>query len=145
MADNPPRSHVVNYSLQAGYRVRLSIRRKEQERDIRHCLYGPQDHAEFVHIPDLATPGAFRSVLRGVDYIFDLASPLPGKGNDVKKEYVEPAVSATMAILEEAKRQERIKFVVVVSSILALIPMGGIRKPPVIPKGCNGLRYWQAQ
>lgn len=131
-------SHVVNYTLEAGYKVRLSIRRKEQEQSIRAWLQGPAENVEFIHIPDLAKPGAFRGALNGVDFIFHLASPLPGKGNDVRKDYVEPAVTGTMAILEEAKQHNRIKFVIVVSSILALIPMGGIRKPPVVPKGsCN--------
>lgn len=130
-------SHVVNYTLKAGYKVRLSIRRKEQEQSIRAWLQGPVENVEFIHIPDLAKPGAFQGALDGVDDIFHLASPLPGKGNDVKKDYVEPAVTGTTAILEEAKQHERIRFVVVVSSILALIPMGGIRKPPVVPKGLS--------
>ncbi|KAF2164201.1 hypothetical protein M409DRAFT_25544 [Zasmidium cellare ATCC 36951] len=133
-------SHVVNYTLQAGYKVRLSIRRKEQEQSIRAWLQGRDENVEFVHIPDLAKPGAFQGVLDGIDYIFHLASPLPGKGDDVRKDYVEPAVTGTTAILEQAKRHERIKFVIVVSSILALIPMGGIRKPPVIPKANSGER-----
>ncbi|KAK4498751.1 hypothetical protein PRZ48_009261 [Zasmidium cellare] len=103
-------SHVVDYTLQAGYRVRLSIQRKEQEQSIRRWLRGPDKNVEFVHIPDLAAPSAFRDVLNGVDYvdIFHLASPLPGKGNDVKKDYVEPAVTGTTAILEQAKQHERI-------------------------------------
>lgn len=128
-------SHVVNYTLEAGYKVRLSIRRKEQEQSIRAWLQGPAENVEFVHIPDLTESGAFRGALDGIDHIFHLASPLPGKGDDVRKDYVEPAVTGTTAILEEAKQHKRIKFVIVVSSILALIPMGGIRKPPVVPQG----------
>lgn len=126
----------MNYTLEVGYSVRLSIRRKEQVNGIRKWLQGPQENVEFVHIPDLTQPGAFQTALNDIDYIFHLASPLPGKGNDVRKDYVDPAVTGTMAILQEAKRHDRVKFVVVVSSILALIPMGGIVKPPVRRSWC---------
>lgn len=128
-------SHTLNYTLKAGYRVKLSIRRKEQEQDIKSWLQGAHEDVEFCHIPDLTKPGVFVEALRDVDYIFHLASPLPGKGEDVEKDYVQPAVDGTLAILEEALQHERIKFVIVTSSILALLPMGAIARPPVHPEG----------
>lgn len=128
-------SQTVNSTLAAGHKVRLSIRRKEQEHGIREWIVGQQDHVEFVHIPDLTKPEAFRGHLNDVDYIFHLASPLPGKGEDVHKDYVDPAVSGTLAILKEAAKHDRIKFVIVMSSILALLPIGAMMKPPVNPKG----------
>lgn len=136
-------SHTVNAALAAGHRVRLSIRRREQEQDIRDWIRGPQHHVEFAHVPDLTASEAFRGLLDDVDSIFHLASPMPGKGEDVHKDYVEPAISGTLAILKEAARSERVKFVIVVSSILALIPVGGMSKPPVFPKGiiCSHCQY----
>lgn len=128
-------SHTVNAALAAGYRVRVSIRRKEQERSIQSWSIGPENKLEFVHVPDLTDSSAFRGRLDDVDFIFHLASPLPGKGEDVHKDYVDPAVSGTLAILKEAKGVERVKLVIVMSSVLALLPVGATGKPPVIPKG----------
>jgi nucleoside-diphosphate-sugar epimerase len=128
-------SQTVNAALAAGYRIRLSIRRKEQEHDIQRWIVGSEEGVEFAHVPDLTASGAYEGLLDDVDFIFHLASPLPGKGEDVHKDYVDPAVSGTLAILKEAARSESVKFVVVVSSILALIPVGGMSKSPVIPKG----------
>lgn len=128
-------SHTVNSTLAAGHKVRLSIRRKEQEQDIQRWISGPQEAVEFAHIPDLTNPEAFKGHLDDVDYIFHLASPLPGKGEDVHKDYVDPAVDGTLAILKEAAKHERVKFVIVMSSVLGLLPIGAMAKPPVVPKG----------
>lgn len=128
-------SQVAKHVLQAGYKVRLSIRRKEQEQDVRSWLREGEGNLEFVHIPDLTTAGAFDNALSGVQHIFHLASPLPGKGQDVHKDYVEPAVKGTLAILEEAKKHDQIKFVIVTSSILALLPPGAMMQAPVRPRG----------
>ncbi|PIA93467.1 putative oxidoreductase [Cercospora beticola] len=120
-------SQTAKSVLQAGYRIRLSIRQKEQEQELRDILKdASQDKIEFAHIPDLTTPGAFEEALEGVDYVFHLASPMPGKGEDFREDYVKPAVSGSLAILQEALKHEQIKFVVVTSSILALIPLGGL-------------------
>ncbi|KAM3420076.1 hypothetical protein BST61_g3381 [Cercospora zeina] len=120
-------SQTAQSVLQAGYRVRLSIRRKAQEQEIRAVLKGAQqENVEFAHIPDLTTAGAFEEALKGVDHVFHLASPMPGKGEDFRKDYVEPAVSGSLAILQEAVKHDQIKLVVVTSSILALVPLGGL-------------------
>lgn len=128
-------SQTVNAALSAGYHVRLAIRRTEQEDDVRGWITG--DAFDFVLVPDLTLAGAFQGLLDDIDFIFHLASPLPGKGNDVHRDYVDPAVSGTLGILREAARSERVKLVVVMSSVLALIPVGGMSKPPVIPKGMS--------
>ncbi|CZT19578.1 related to flavonol reductase/cinnamoyl-CoA reductase [Ramularia collo-cygni] len=127
-------SHTANAALAAGYKVRLSIRHPEVEHEIRKWITGPQEHVDIAHIPDLTKPEALRGILEDVDFIFHLASPMPGKGENVQSDYIDPAVSGTLTILKEAARSERVKFVIVVSSILALIPLGGMSKPPVYPK-----------
>lgn len=128
-------SQTVNAALAAGYRVRLAIRRKEQEHDIRRWAVGSKDSLEFRHVPDLQKASSFKGLLDDVDFIFHLASPMPGKGDDLKKDYVQPAVAGTTAILEAALESKTLKFVIVMSSILALIPVGAMAKPPVHPKG----------
>ncbi|KJZ70932.1 hypothetical protein HIM_09683 [Hirsutella minnesotensis 3608] len=134
-------SHVANVALAAGYRVRLSIRRPEQAEEIQRWLVGPEEDVETVVIPSMSNVEAFKDALLGVDYIFHLASPMPGKGEDVRTDYVDPAVSATVAILEAALQHTSIKTVIVESSILALLPVGGSSMPPVIPRANTNERH----
>lgn len=115
--------------------MKLSIRRKEQELDIRRWAIVSKGNLECVHIPEMTKASSFKGLLVDVDFIFYLARPMPGKGEDVHKDYIDPAVSGTTAILKAAAGIERVKFVIVMSSILALILIGAMGKPPVHPKG----------
>jgi nucleoside-diphosphate-sugar epimerase len=122
-------SHVVDMALKSGYRVRLSVRRDTQITLLKELFPNFLDHMEFVVVPDITKPGAFKGLLNGVDYIFHLASPMPGKGDDIVKDYVEPAVQGTESILLAANDAPQVKKVVIMASVLSIIPMGAIRKP----------------
>lgn len=65
---------------------------------------------------------SFIDSLKGVDYLFHLASPMPGKGSGFQADYVRPAVEATEAILHAALKFPQIQKVIVMSSVLALLP-----------------------
>ncbi|KAJ5166299.1 dihydroflavonal-4-reductase [Penicillium canariense] len=119
-------SQVVAATLRAGYRVRLSIRKPEQEAALKARYAELSDKIEICIIPDLSRPGAFDDALVGVDYVFHIASPMPGKGTDIKRDYVDPAVQATTSILQAALTFKQVKKVVIVSSILALAPLNAI-------------------
>jgi len=79
-----------------------------------------------VVVPDITSTAAFRSALDDVDYIFHLASPMPGKGSDFKADYVDPAVQGTESILYAALEFPRIRRVFVMSSVLALTPVDAV-------------------
>ena len=81
-------SHVVAASLKAGYRVRLSIRKAEQEQTLKELFPGFSSKIETVVVPDITSTAAFRSALDDVDYIFHLASPMPGKGSEIGRAHV---------------------------------------------------------
>ncbi|KAJ4987178.1 NAD dependent epimerase/dehydratase [Stagonosporopsis vannaccii] len=119
-------SHVVTQALEAGYNLRLSVRKEAQIDNLRKLFSKNANQLDFVVIPDLTTPDAFSKALRDVTYVFHLASPMPGKGVDFEKDYVEPAVQGTIALLDAAKSFSTIKRVVIVSSLLALIPLDGL-------------------
>lgn len=129
-------SHVVELALNAGHRVRLSVRKEEQIESLKK-LFGPDKspRIEFAVIPDISKPDAFQNHFGGVDYVFHLASPMPGKGNDFEREYLQPAVQGTDALLDAAKASPSVKRVVVTSSILALIPLGQINASDLHIKG----------
>lgn len=117
-------SHVVNTTLDAGYRVRLSVRKEEQIATLRQLFSSSSARLEFVVIPDMSRNEAFEGKLDDVQYILHLASPMPGKGEDFMSDYLKPAVEGTITLLNAAKASSTVKRVVVTSSILACIPLG---------------------
>ena len=119
-------SHVVLQTLEAGFDVRLSVRKQSQISALKTLFSGYDSKVEFTIIPDLAAYGAFHNALKGVAYVFHIASPMPGTGSDFKKDYVEPAEQGTLAILKAATSEKTIKKVVIVSSLLALVPLDAL-------------------
>lgn len=124
-------------TLQAGYRVRLSVRRHEQIDKLKSIFAKFSDHVEFVVVPDFTDVDATAAALDNVDHVFHLASPMPGKGQDVRKDYVDPAVKGTEAMLTAASRQATIKSVVVTASLFSLMAFGSIGNPDNIIKGMS--------
>jgi len=123
-------SQTLQDTLQAGHRIRLSIRREGQVDEVKKRFPDHVSQLEFVLIPDIGDRTALRAALKNdVDYIFHLASPMPGKGQDFKTEYLTPAVNGMEAILNAAAEAPSVKRVVIMSSLLALIPLGGLQIP----------------
>ncbi|KAK1579323.1 NAD dependent epimerase/dehydratase [Colletotrichum navitas] len=116
-------SHVVSQALEADYRVRLSVRKESQASKLKELFAKHTAKLDFVIIPDLAKPGAFNQALLGTDFVFHIASPMPGTGNDFKSDYLAPAEQGTITLLDAAKSISTIKRIVIVSSILALVPL----------------------
>lgn len=115
--------------------MRLAVRKESQIGDLKKLFPADTSLMEFVVVPDLTKPGAFEGKLDGADYIFHLASPMPGKGEDFKKDYLEPAVKGTSSILEAALAFPSIKRVTIMASILSIMPMGGLAIPNLVVKG----------
>ena len=115
-------SHVALAVLQAGHRVRLSIRDPKQETVLRERYKEFAGSVEVSVIPDLSQQASFDTALQGVDHVFHLASPLATVGGELKTAYIDPAVNGTLAVLRAANAHPQIKKVVIMSSILALTP-----------------------
>jgi len=128
-------AHVTSVALKAGYRVRLGIRKPEQAQTIMKQFPEHAAKIETCLVPDITKSESFKSALAGVDYIFHLASPMPGNGSDVKTDYVNPAVQGTEAILYAAMEFPRIKKVIIDSSALALAPVDALLAKDVSVKG----------
>lgn len=122
-------SHVASQALAAGYKLRLSVRKEAQIDTLRALFSDHADQVEFIVIPDLSTPEAFATALQEVTFVFHVASPMPGKGSDFERDYLSPAVQGTKALLDAAKKVESIKRVVIVSSLLAFMPLGALVDP----------------
>jgi nucleoside-diphosphate-sugar epimerase len=116
-------AEVVQQALEAGYRVRLSIRRSEQADTLKNRYAEYASDIETVIIPDITQHEPFEKALDDVEYIIHIASPLPGQGKDLKQDFIKPAVDGTEAILYAALKFPRIKSVVITSSGIALLPV----------------------
>jgi nucleoside-diphosphate-sugar epimerase len=68
-------------ALEAGYRVRGSIRREEQAEQIKaiKSVKPYADKLDFVVVSDITADGAFDKALEGVTYVLHIASPLGKK------------------------------------------------------------------
>ena len=128
-------SHVVQQTLAAGYKVRLSVRKQAQIDGIRNLFSEHANNLDFVIVSDFTAPDAFTKALQNVTYVFHLASPMPWKGHDFETDYLNPAVQGTIALLETAKNIDTIKRIVIVSSLLALIPLDALATQKFVAKG----------
>ncbi|KAI7307082.1 NAD(P)-binding protein [Hortaea werneckii] len=128
-------SYVLQDCLGAGYKVRVSVRREEQARSLKHQFASQAGELEFVVIPDISQQEAFGDSLSDVDYVLHIASPMPGKGEDFKTDYLRPAMDGTQAILSAARASNSVKRVIITSSVLANIPLGDMNATDLHVKG----------
>lgn len=135
-------SHVVVAALKAGYRVRLGSKKDTQISLILTIVPTFVEQIEFVLVPTSAKSNAFQEVLDGVDYVFHLASSMPGKGDNFEEDYLKPAVNETESMLLAAKNTPSVKMVIILSSMLSIIPMGGTRKPGLEISGTLSLETY---
>jgi nucleoside-diphosphate-sugar epimerase len=115
--------HVVQQTLEAGYRARLAVRREESIETFKKVFSQHLEQLEFVVIDNITKERAFSDALVGVDYVFHLASPVPGKGTDFKEDYLNPTIKGTMSLLEAAQSVPSIKRVIIDSSMTSLMPL----------------------
>ncbi|KAF5868835.1 putative nad dependent epimerase dehydratase family protein [Botrytis fragariae] len=110
-------------ALNAGYRLRISVRKESQIESLKNVFSDHANNLEFVVVPDITVPGAFSKVLDNVEYILHVASPL---AVSVDKDKVHrPAIEGTLNILRDAAKIPSIKKVVITSSIAAFMPLEG--------------------
>lgn len=113
-------AQVVQSTLQAGYKAKLSVRREAQIEDLRRVFSDYADKLDFVVVPDYTVRGAFDEALQGSDHVIHIASPLAIPGQDL----LTPAKQGTLSILESAAKISTIKKVVITASVASLIPLG---------------------
>lgn len=123
-------AHTVGALLEARYRVRLSIRRPEQDAIVKKRYPKFASAIETILIKDFSDQESFEHALAGAEHVIHLATPMPDRsGTDVRKDFAEPAVNATLAILEAALDFPQIKKVIIMSSVVALLPISVLTRP----------------
>lgn len=89
--------------LQAGYAVRIAIRRVEQEHKIQHaaCIQPYTRDISFIMVPDMTVLDAYKTAIEGAQFVIHVASPVPLKTNNQaltkegkswKEVYYQPAI-----------------------------------------------------
>ncbi|KAG0645969.1 Ketoreductase CTB6 [Hyphodiscus hymeniophilus] len=121
---------VLATALAAGYQVRATVRKQEQIDAITATKSIKQlvNKLEIVVVPDILKDGAFDGVVKDVSYIIHVASPLAKETDNPERDIIEPAIKATINILESAHKVPDVKRIVITSS-MAVITAGRPEEP----------------
>lgn len=115
-------SHCILQTLQAGYRVRTTVRSLDREDQLREMIrvggVDPADRLEVIEANLLADEG-WDEAVAGCDYVLHVASPFPSGQPDDEMELIRPARQGTLRVLRAA-RDAGVKRVVVTSSVAAV-------------------------
>ncbi|CAL5865832.1 uncharacterized protein PFLUO_LOCUS38 [Penicillium psychrofluorescens] len=125
-------SHVALALRKAGYRVRLSIRDLKQEAVLRARYSEFGGSIEVSLVPDFSKQEYFDTALKNVDYVFHLASPMPSAGGNLKKDYIDPAVNGTLAVLRAANAYRQIKCFSLDSDYVSITGELTLAIPPIL-------------
>jgi nucleoside-diphosphate-sugar epimerase len=115
-------AHCILELLNAGYRVRTTVRSLQREADVRAMLKvggaEPGERLSFV-AADLLSDAGWLEAVSGCDYVLHVASPLPPKVPKHEDELIIPAREGTLRVLRAA-RDAGVRRVVLTSSFAAI-------------------------
>src|SRR5277367_1414192 len=125
-------AHCILQLLNAGYRVRTTVRSLKREADVRAMLKAggvePGDRLSFVSA-DLETDAGWTEAAAGCEYVLHVASPFPSSIPKHEDELIVPAREGALRVLR-ASRDAGVKRVVLTSSFAAI---GYGKKPQAAP------------
>lgn len=143
--------HVLEAALAspANYRVRGTLRSMSKKDELlARLLPEDRERVELVEVADTASSDLSEAV-RGVSYIFHVASPFQTNIEDPEKDLLKPAINGTLNLLKYANKEPSVKKVVITSSFAAIIDFqaGGLDRPGYIytTKDWNPGTYEQAK
>lgn len=114
-------SHTVDQLLEAGYRVRGTVRDLKKAQWMYELFdekYG-KDKFQAVVVSDMVADGAFDEAVQGVDGIIHMASVM--SFSDKPDEVIPPTVKGALNILTSATREPKVKSLVLTSSSSAAL------------------------
>lgn len=125
-------SHVILQLLEAGHRVRTTVRNLAREPEVRATLAragaDAGDRLTFF-AADLEKDAGWAEAAQGCDYVHHVASPFPPAQPRDENELIRPAREGTLRVLRAA-RDAGVKRVVVTSSFAAIGYGQGQRETP---------------
>ncbi|MEO7006061.1 MAG: aldehyde reductase [Terrimesophilobacter sp.] len=121
-------AYCVLHLLDAGYRVRTTVRSLAREPEVRRMLATagsePGESLSFV-AADLTSDNGWREAVAGCDYVLHIASPFPGRQPKDDNDLIVPAREGALRVLRGA-RDAGVKRLVLTSSFAAI----GYGTPP---------------
>jgi len=115
-------AHCIIQLLEAGYRVRTTVRSLKREDDVRAVLKiggaEPSDALTFF-AADLTSDAGWAEAIAGCDYVLHVASPFPTVQPKDENELIIPAREGALRVLRAA-RDAGVKRVVLTSSFAAI-------------------------
>jgi nucleoside-diphosphate-sugar epimerase len=115
-------AHCILQLLEAGYRVRTTVRSLKREAEVRSMLkIGGVDAGEALPFfaADLSADAGWQEAINGCDYVLHVASPFPTDAPKDEDELIRPAREGTLRVLRAA-RQAGVSRVVLTSSFAAV-------------------------
>lgn len=114
-------SHTIEQLLEAGYEVVGTVRDPLNTEKVGHLNNFPGAKERLTLVAaDLNADNPFDEYVSDVDYVLHTASPYILNVRDAQKHLVDPAVRGTTSMLNACLGQERIKRVIVTSSVAAI-------------------------
>ena len=114
--------HCILALLNAGYRVRTTVRSLDRDHSVRAMLAkggaAPDADVEF-RVADLLSDAGWVAAVAGCTYVLHVASPFPGTEPKDDNELIRPAREGALRVLKAA-RDARVKRVVLTSSFAAI-------------------------
>ena len=115
-------AHCILKLLEAGYRVRTTVRSLKREADVRAMLrQGGADPGDRLTLfaADLTSDAGWPEAVAACDFVLHVASPLPPSVPKDENEIIVPAREGTLRVLRAA-RDARVRRVVLTSSFAAI-------------------------
>ncbi|KAH8879158.1 NAD(P)-binding protein [Thozetella sp. PMI_491] len=126
-------AHVIQNFLDAGYKVRGTVRNESTAKKVQDSHPNHADALSFAIVPDIAAPGAFDEAVKGIDGVIHTASPFILNATDFDKELFEPALNGTLNVLKAAKANNpSVKRIVITSSFAAVLDFSTGTRPGYI-------------
>ncbi|KAH8760166.1 hypothetical protein BGZ57DRAFT_994381 [Hyaloscypha finlandica] len=105
----------IRFALEAGYSVRAAA-------------INPGPRLTFVTVPDMLADGAYDEAVKGAKYIMHIASGTihgDDSENDYDARFIQPALKGTLGIIDSAFNTTSVKRVIITSSEVGIIHLGG--------------------
>lgn len=131
-------SHVGLAALQAGHRVRGTVRSLSRVEEVKagFAKHGVDtSKLEFVIVDDLTSQSQMENAFKGVDGVAHVALPgsVPGDSDERPQE----AVDSNLAVLRAAANESSVKRVVLTSSSVAVISPPDFKEQPLTDQDWN--------
>jgi len=124
-------AHVLDRLLEAGYRVRGTVRSpaKSAFLEKKYPTQMANNELSFIIVPDIQSPHALDAAMSDVDFACHVASPYFTSSNDPLKELIEPAVNGTKNVVSSALQSQTLKRLTIMSSFAAIVDAAKSPRP----------------